>query len=257
VRALHRLCHWLNEAGYEAYVETTTVHPDWHERVADEAIQRELARDGIVVYPEVEEGNKLGARRVARFILNIPGLIRGSGVFDGSELLFGYCRLMRRYLPDDRNILTVPVVDQGVFRVDRERRRAGGVYWVGKGADGPGPEVEWMTEITLDWPASWDALADLFRGRTIFVSYANYTQLLVEARLCGCPAAVIPNGRYNRFELLFDTPGGIYGLAWGLAAHEIAHACRSVEFYPDAYRTKVVEAFPAQLHRFIQLTQAM
>jgi len=256
VRALHRLCHHLNEAGYDAFVETPHIHPDWNEKTADESLRLELARDGIVVYPEVEEGNNLQAQRVVRFILNAPGLIRGSGVFCENEILFGYCGLMRRYLRDEMNILTVPVAQTNLFRTESDQSmRAGGLYWIGKEATTAGPEAEGWLQITLDWPVSWEQLSELFRRRGLFISYTMYTHLLVEARLCGCPAAVIPNGRYNRLEFGFGTPGGMDGLAWGITPDEISRAVLTVERYPEAYNRNVVGRYLKQLDRFIQITQ--
>jgi hypothetical protein len=214
-----------------------------------------VCADGIVVYPEVEEGNPLGARRVARYILNVPGRIRGSGKFGPDELLFAYCGLLRRFVPSDDRILTVPVVERDLFGPgDAPLPRRGSVCWVGKGRDTPRiPETDGMAEITFDWPETRRAVADLLRQSEWFYSYANYTALTIEARLCGCPTAIIPTGLFRREDFERYPPGNT-GLAWGTDPRELAWAAETVGQFPEAYQA-VMDAFPRQLDRFVQITQ--
>jgi hypothetical protein len=255
VRALHLLCHHLNERGYPAFVTSPVTCPDLNTPAASPAAIGSLSKQGIVVYPEVEEGNPLGALRVVRYILNIPGRIRGSGQFADNELLYCYCGLLRRFVPHRDRVLTIPVVETDVFNnTDPIPHREGTVYWVGKGKDTPRvPEVEDSVEITFDWPETRRGLAYLFKTSKWFYTYQTYTALTIEARLCGCPTVVIPNGRFDRQD--FRWPPGMDGLAWGTDLEELQRAYLTVDRFPLAYQQQVVERFPHQLDMFIWVTQ--
>ena len=260
VRALHGLCSSLNVYGLQAWVTSPVVNPDWNTPTADEETRRLVCEEGVVVYPEVEAGNPLGARRVARYILNRPGFIRGDVTFDAGEALFCYCGLLREFVPSDDRVLTVPVVDAGVF-YDRGLERYKEAFWVGKArtASGDMPRVlneDGMTQITPDWPESWEVLAALFQTARVFYSYTDYTMLTVEARLCGCPTVVMPSGFYTRDGFAAGSPGGIAGLAWGPSLGEIERARATVGVFRRTYQVSVA-GFEAQLDRFVEVTQGM
>lgn len=260
VRALHRLCHCLNERGLQAWVTSPVVNQDWNTPTADDETRKRVCEEGVVVYPEVEAGNKLGARRVARYILNRPGFIRGDVTFDAGEALFCYCGLLRAFVPSNDRVLTVPTVNTGLFH-DRGLERYKEAFWVGKArtANGDMPRVlneEGMTQITLDWPESWEALAALFQTAQVFYSYTDYTMLTVEARLCGCPVVVLPSGFYTRDEFADGSPGGVAGLAWGPSLGEMKVAQRTVGAFRRAYLESVA-GFDGQLERFVDVTQGM
>jgi len=255
-KVLHLLCHHLNESGCPAYVTSPVTHPDLTTPTANQRMIGELCKSGIVVYPEVEEGNPLGARRVVRYILNIPGRIRGSGEFAPTELLFAYCGLLRRFVPSYDRILCVPVVELDLFKPGASRLpRESSVYWVGKGSDTPRiPETEHMAEISFEWPETRRGLAYLFKSSEWFYSYANYTALTIEARLCGCPTVIIPNGLFDREDFKMYPPG-MTGLAWGTDPDELEWAARTVGRFPGAYQASVVDMFPQQLDQFVNITQ--
>jgi len=199
IRALHRLCHYLNEYGCEAWVTPSVINDQWNEAVADPDLITHIAGEGIVVYPEVENGNPLGAARVVRYLLNIPNRIRQAQFLPG-EMTWCYCGLLRHWVPSDDRILFVPVIDQDVFRPWASAvRNTIKLYWVGKGAGvEPVPATERALEITTEWPATAEGLAMLFQTSEVFYSYANYTAMVIESRLCGCPSVVIPNGLWTR-----------------------------------------------------------
>jgi len=215
-----------------------------------------LAKDGITIYPEVEDGNPLGAKRIVRYLLNIPGRIRPAR-FTPGEMAWAYCGLLRRWVPGDDRILFVPVVDQATFkpRPATAMRNALKLYWVGKGATAwRVPETDDALEITYDWPETAEELALLFQTSQIFYSYTNYTAMVIEARLCGCPTVVIPNGLWTREQFAAGTPGGMAGLAWYTHKEDLRWAKRKVEGFQYDYRD-LVRGFDEQLERFVQQTQ--
>lgn len=250
VRALHKLCHYLNEAGHRAHITSSGVNPVWNTPTATEEVQQHISTEGIVIYPEITLGNPLGAKRVVRYLLNRPGLIAGDKAFDPSELLFCYCGLLRQFVPSDDRILSVPVVDTKIF-TDTFCKRVGGCYWIG-GRGEALPDTENLTEITYSWPDSWEALASLFQQSKVFYSGTDYTALTIEARLCGCPTVIAPSGWYTWDDFRHGSPGGIAGLAF--LGGNLQRARKTVGDFPHAYY-EYEATFGAQLERFINITQ--
>lgn len=255
VRALHKLCHYLNLTGCDAYVTSEIRNDDWVTPLATPELQAEIAQSGIVVYPEVEAGNKLNAVQVVRYLLNVPGRIRGDTKFPATEQLFAYSGLLRRYVHNPRNILTIPVIDRSIFKSDGfDPHVMSVVFWVGKGKETlQVKETIGATEITNEFPGTWPELAQLFRGARLFISYATYTMLTIEARLCGCPTVVVPNGLWTKEEFERAAPG-INGLAWGTDKAELARARRTVKQFQQDY-TESVTQFYTQLDHFVDKTQ--
>jgi len=255
IRALHLLCHHLNMMGCKAWVTGCTTNPELQTPVATSLTMEWLAKDGITIYPEVEDGNPLGARHVVRYLLNIPNRIRKAD-FTPGEMMWAYCRLLRPWVPSDDRILYIPVVDQAVFKPRPvAMRNALRLVWVGKGAGGQRvPQTENALEITFDWPATAEELALMFQTSRRFYSYANYTAMIIESRLCGCPTVVIPNGLWTHGQFATGTPGGVAGLAWGTSKKELRWARRTVDGFRYGYRD-LVRGFDEQLERFVQQTQ--
>lgn len=258
VRALHYLAHSINGAGGEAYVVADVVNPEWNTPRASEEIIAQVASEGIVIYPEVDEGNQFEASRIARIVLNVPGHIRGTGELAPFGACFHYVPILAPYVPDGSELLTIPVIELGTFKPNSlERNRA--VFWRGKGQQFYKIPDVWdhrgMTEITEQWPAERAVLAALFQVSELFYSYTDYTMLTNEARLCGCPAVVIPSGHFSRMAFM-ECPGGMAGLAWGPSYSNIIGAMGTISGFAYRYR-RDMEQWPGQFARFLGITQAI
>ena len=88
IRALYRLCHHLNVAGYSASVTPFPGGridnlPNWITPLHEGS-----AGDSIVVYPEIVSGNPLNAGKVVRWALNNPGLLGGDSFYADDEMVF-------------------------------------------------------------------------------------------------------------------------------------------------------------------------
>lgn len=258
VRVLHRLCHFLNEAGYDAWITPAETDPELNTPIADDDVVGAIARDGIVVYAEVEDGNPLEARRVARYLLNVPGRIRKADFTEGEETFY-YCGLLRRHAGAYSHMLFIPVVNTSTFHGDQAIERDGPVLsWIGKGNDTPRLEqTTGALPITYGYPATAEVLARLFQRAPVFYSYQPYSALVIEARLCGCPTVVIPNDWWTKEDFLMHTPGGINGLAWGTDQMQLQRARAGVTYFPESYGAYVHHHFARQLERFIVHTQRM
>ena len=122
VRALFRLCHHLNQAGYPSAMvaEPGDALPEWNTPLHSGPVG-----DSIVIYPEIVSGNPLGARRVIRWALNNPGLLGGDTTYPDEEMVFVYDvqrlaivnRAVRVPLTQER-ILWVGLVDPAHIYLD-------------------------------------------------------------------------------------------------------------------------------------------
>lgn len=200
--ACHRLVHELNNAGYDAF-STGAVNPNWNERRINKSAVFLLLKFGnpIVIYPEVVIGNPLHAQHVARWILNVPGHLGGDTTFDGSELIFTWCK---DFYPTDR-ILSWDIVERDLFNDKILPDKEMDCFYVGKGpfrGANPTAFTDGMVEITRTWPSERHELADLLRRTRVLYTYDDLTMLTFEALLCGCKVVLLPEQR----ELLIDDP---------------------------------------------------
>ena len=192
IRVLYDLQKWLVRAGWDAMVCT------WFPGYPVEAF-----KDDIVIYPEVAPGNLLKARRVVRYILNIPGKLgNGEKVYAQSELLVAYNEQLAPYA--DGFMLQVPSVEP-FFHKNGAIRDKDAMY-VGKGRN-LGMHPTSCVEITKIFPATRTELADFLRTVRILYSYDNFTMLAYEADLCGCRVVIIgPEGKMEELKEI-SVPG--------------------------------------------------
>jgi hypothetical protein len=144
VRALYRLCHLLNCAGYDAAIypfgdiEQYSLHPSpWNTPIFAERV---VPSGTVVIYPEIIRGNPLRVRRVVRWILNYPGIVGGDPVFAENELVMVWDRKMLsrvnsmcRCELNLTNVLQVPVVDPNVIYPDSGIVKDLDCYFIYKG----------------------------------------------------------------------------------------------------------------------------
>ncbi|WP_312243648.1 glycosyltransferase [Stutzerimonas nitrititolerans] len=259
IRVLHMLCDALIRAGYEAYVTTRVTCAEFMTpTLTDEVIQGHKAHglEPIVIYPEIVDGNPLNVGLVVRYVLNRPGFIEGSGVFAEDDLLYAYSRdLLQPGMPEDR-IMMLPPFDLNVFcpPEDPSKRVPGRVcYYKGRRGElniDPALLPDDAIEITPQWPASWEAMADLFQQCEMFYC-AGSSALASEAGLCGCLTVVIVDDDAPRIGI---SEAKSPGAAWGFAEEELAHARRTLPSVRETWLKLQDEFWPA-LDHFIDVTQ--
>ncbi len=255
-RCLYLLCDRLNKAGFESYVT-------WSNKTAGELIAPiipiEVAKalvkeDFTAVYPEVISGNPLGAKNVARWVLNRPGVLGGDKIYHKSEQIFSYSKILNSSIKNKiSGNLYLPTIDETLFFPGDlpAHQRTLECYYVGKSSWKPGYiDPGKAFEITSKSPERKD-LGKIFRVTKVFFCFDNMTALVYEAIMCGCPVVLIPDGSLSRqdFDLYELSPRGI---AWGLDELESARA--DVAFVKAQYRD-VKRLSETQLMEFIAITQ--
>lgn len=261
IRVLHMLCDALNRSGYEAYVVAQIFNPElMTPYLSGEvmALHRSQGLEPIVVYPEIIDGNPLAAGVVVRYLLNQPGYLGGSGVYGEDDLKFAYSRgLLQPGMPE-ANVLHLPPIDLSIFcpPANPAKRQPGTVcYYQGReGRAKIDPELlpADATEITAEFPDSWEGLADLFQ-RCEYFYLAERSGLAAEAALCGCISIVLP-GQYAPGQLSeFENKN--YGTAWGNTPEAIERARQTLPLLRQTQLEHQAKFWSA-LDCFIEVTQA-
>ncbi|WP_263139221.1 glycosyltransferase [Pseudomonas sp. RIT-PI-AD] len=261
IRVLHMLCDALIRSGHEAYIYAQVMSPDlMTPRLTDLVVElhKTAGIEPIVVYPEVMDGNPLKANTVVRYLLNKPGFIEGSGVYDPDDLVFAYTKGLTQYGAKPENVLFLPAVDLRVFQPPQNpATRVRGKVCYYKGRRGHA-EIDASllppdaVEITPQWPESWESLAALFQ-QCEYLYCGEASGLVLEAALCGCLGVIVPNPAAP--HLIAPDETGMYGLAWGLEKAEIERARATLPLLREKLEAEA-RAFWPQLDHFIAVTQA-
>jgi hypothetical protein len=257
IGCLYRLCDELNRRGFPSYITGATEStPKLLAPLTSLRKARHLCRGGYTaVYPETVPGNPLGARSVARWVLNRPGLLGGEALFDESELVFCYSDVFASYVGNRlAGRLYMPTIDEEIFFCDDEdiSRRSLECFYVGKSTWKDGVlDRSRAFEITRQTPSKRE-LGKLFRAARVFYCFDNSTIMIYEALMCGCPVVVIPDGTqtkedFQRLEL------GTTGIAWG--PDELPGVTVDLPGLRERYQ-RVKSDFRTQFDNFISLTQS-
>lgn len=175
IRVMYDLQKWLLLSGHDAIVIAGTHGYDTNQFAED-----------IVIYPEVVAGNPLNARRVVRYILNVPGKLGGSKNYAAHELLVAYSEPLAAHAQG--KILNLPTIEPFFCKTTGTKSML--AVYVGKGVDAKLHPKECIY-ITRDFPSSRRAVAELLQQVSILYTYDDFTAIELEALLCGCTVKVI------------------------------------------------------------------
>lgn len=261
IRALHYLCHALNESGYEAYVTCKVTAPHLRTPVLSKKImQRHQAsgREPIVVYPEIVHGNPLAGNTVARWLLNQPGHLAGDKYFSDDDLIFTFDP---SYLPAEMRgeVLHIPTIDLSIFNneenPDDDSREYICFYakkYLSKGGKFT-RHVEGGISLCQDQKLTHRDIASILRKSKLLYVYEP-TALIGEALLCGCPVSIIETDYWKA-----NTANYSYVADWGVVMDDspesLALAKANVENYRAFHEGVVIRDAWIHLDRFIKLTQ--
>lgn len=257
IRALYLLADQLNKRGHKTYITGSHKEaPHLDAPLIPMFLAQVYAKifGFTAVYPETVTGNPIGARRVARWVLNKPGLIGGERVYDPKELVFSYSAVYSPYIENPiLGTLYLPTIRKETFNsdgVDPKTPRTLECFYVGKSTYKEGYfDRENTVEITKTSPSSKD-LGNLFRASKVLYCFDNSSIIPFEAGLCGCPTVLIPDGTHTRAD--FETLElGMSGIAWGI--EELPRAQSTVHLVGEAYRKAEID-FDRQLDQFIRIT---
>lgn len=182
-------------------------------------------REFVAVYPEIIDGNPLGARHVVRWLLYHPGVHAPGARFSKNELVFYYQRAFLpegQELPDD-HLLQLHWVRDDIYRDRGLVNRHGTCRMVRKGKATFVPEMAARDRFGILDSLPHEEIADIFNLCEVFVSHDLYTFYLYYAARCGCVPMVVPQPGLDAetwrkgYELRFGVAYGEEELDWARA----------------------------------------
>lgn len=262
IRALHYLCHALNESGAEAYVTCQGVVPHLRTPVLDERIMglhHQAGRRPIVVYPEIVSGDPFAMGGVVvRWLLNQPGHIGGDTAFPESDLIFAYNPI---YLPRGMQgrILHIPTCDISIFNNEdnpNDKKRNLTCYYAHKYLASGGKLTEHVqnaASLGKEVKLSHTEIAEILKRSKVLYVYEP-TALITEALLCGCPVAIVETDYWRQNQPGLQCPPES-GMTFDLSPEGISNAAAHAENYREYYEAHFLKESWLQLDRFINYTQ--
>ena len=196
VRVLYRLCVELENLGFDACVLAYGRRYRGDDIPKCRIVKRftdEMRRDSVVVYPETVWGNPLRAHRVARWVLNKPGVQGGEEHFSENELVFSWSS---KYHPSPHQ-LRLDVIDRDIFRDTGDVRTTDAVFVYKGGYVRETPELRGLPVITMDYPADRKELAALLRRTRVLYTHDLHTVLAEEAMACGAQVRVVTSNGFD------------------------------------------------------------
>lgn len=238
VVALYKLCHMLRKHRQDAKIWLRHIPPGiscvqrFGRRMAaalgrygggrfDAPIVMDPSEvvDCVVIYPDIETGNPLGARNVVRWMLNKPDAFGQGGGVSPSDLVFLYHWVYfdPAYMGEDvkHNMLCIQNYREDVYRqYNPIEGREGIAYCVRKGASREDIDSALIENAVCIDGLPHERVAKVFNECKYFYSYDDYTAYLAYAAMCGCVPIIIPVKGKSLEEWLPDATDR-YGIAYG------------------------------------------
>lgn len=167
--------------------------------------------DAIVVYPEVVDGNPLGAKNVVRYYLNKEGMASGNKVnASPNDFILAFNKL---YYENPHAVIRYENFNPHCYFGNKLTfNRKLDCTYIGKGGmySDECKVIEGTIEITRTAPAEKEGLADLLRQTRFFFTYDICTALVSEAIISGAIAVPLLFHPYKAEELEYPF-GSIVG----------------------------------------------
>lgn len=236
--ALHYLCHLINSLGRKAYIfrpelvyqsmgyrgEFNSVKSDAFSRIYAPVCTSFPTKKSIIIYPEVVEGNPLGADNVVRWLLYKPGAFTGVIKYGLDDLIFTYQDAFdssELTQPRGGNLYVLYYLND-VYKQTNFGKRKGTCFLIKKGAHKTS-QKEYNKRMLIDG-LSHQEKAKIFNESEVFISYDTSTLYSQYAALCGCSSVVVPDEGTSVEDWHQQDNRWRYGVAYGFSNDEIARA---------------------------------
>lgn len=188
IKALYLLCGELNDLGYTAYITGDSRDCGYNTKSIfslNKDQLKDIQLNGVVIYPDnIINGNPLRFTNVVRWFLGI------TCITPKHELVFSMSPSHNFFVRAPYNLMILRV--ESYFKLPEVENRTKKCFRVGKGSAIPRLSVtDGCIEITADYPSNRRELAKLLQECEVMYTYDNFTFLITEALLCGCPVVIL------------------------------------------------------------------
>ena len=188
IKALYLLCGRLNDLGYNAYITGDPRDCGYNCKSVMHLTPvqlKDLQLNGVVVYPDyIVNGNPLRFTNVVRWFLGITQSA------PEHELVFSMSPSHNFQEIAEHNLMMLEV--EPFFKLPEVENRTKKCFRVGKGSAISRLSItNDCIEITANYPSTRQELAQLLQECEVMYTYDNFTFLITEAILCGCPVVIL------------------------------------------------------------------
>lgn len=234
---LHKLCHILNNLGYDSYLTSTMklngqieyfhTNNNYNTKIATDI---DIDRD-IIVYPEIEPGNPYGCKNVVRFILNkwhLPEYDNNIITWGDNDFWIYFHELFYDGIKEP-NFLHILDSKLDIFKDNNWDRNVEACFTYRKKSNERDmlPILHPSNSIEIPYNVSDENLVKMFNTCKRFYSYDTETYLNVLAALCGCESVIVPYKDITKENIVKLQPSFKYGIAYGLDDLKHANSTRS------------------------------
>jgi hypothetical protein len=218
---LHKLCHILNEVGFDSYVidytgnnQQLNLNPNFNTKNIN--IKEVDTFNDIIVYPEITVGNPYNFKKCVRYLLYYSSK-KNIHYSWGSEDFWIYYRNEFYDSIKEYNILTVVDTKVDFFKNLNYTRDIDSCYLIRKGNDYDHISKNYHPPNSLYINHNDDlSYLNIFNRCKRFFSYDYNTYVNSIAALCGCESIIVPLKNLHINDFNKTNPDRLYGIAYGL-----------------------------------------
>jgi len=233
---LHKLCHILNELGYDAYLFPTLklngtldwfyLNDSYNTKIADSIDPK----NDIIVYPEIEFGNPFEGRNVVRYILNTHHLSEEGATAPtwGENDYWLYFHSLFYDKIKDPNFLHIIDTKLDTYKDYGLDRSIESCFTYRKKSHEKDSLnlIHPPNSLEIGYNTPDHELIKIFNSCKRFYSYDTETYLNVLAAQCGCESVVVPYKDITKEDIIYAQPSFKYGIAYGLDDLEYSNSTR-------------------------------
>lgn len=222
VRALHNLCHQLNELGEEAYITTKKKNFLLNTPYHDPDMPFDL-ENTVVIYPECIDKNLLNAKHVVRWILYHQDITANYGE---NDYVFKFLESYWSKKEKCDGILTLFDFNLDFWK-NNYKERPYNMIALRKGSGKYNPKYHMNLKNIfvydeLEKEKDETIIKNFMNKSENFICFDSCSFVAAQAALCGCLTVVIPDNGYSKEQWISDHDFLRYGIAYGF--DDIHHA---------------------------------